>query len=100
MNAREERGLVIAAMCKLNKTRDGWLVPSQSGTGVYTCNVQSMTCTCPDFQERGGKCKHLYAVEFTIKRETDDNGNIIETQSVTFTKKTTYKQDWPKYNMA
>ena len=31
MNAREERGLVIAATCKLNRLSDGtWLVPSQS----------------------------------------------------------------------
>jgi hypothetical protein len=31
MNAREERGPIIAALCKLNKVGDDWLVPSQSG---------------------------------------------------------------------
>lgn len=100
MNAREERGLVIAALCKLNKTTDDWLVPSQSGEKVYRVNAQRQTCTCPDHTEHGHKCKHLYAVEFTAKRETDRNGNVIETRAITFTKKTTYKQNWPAYNEA
>jgi hypothetical protein len=31
MNPREERGLIIAATCRLNRMNDGtWLVPSQS----------------------------------------------------------------------
>jgi transposase len=97
MNAREERGLVIAALCKLNKTEKGWLVPSQAGEKIYTVNVQSQTCTCPDHQEAGFKCKHLYAVEFTIKRETDQHGNLIETKTVKFTEKVTYTQNWPVY---
>lgn len=100
MNAREERGLVIAALCKLNKTTDDWLVPSQSGEKVYRVNAQRQTCTCPDHTEHGHKCKHLYAVEFTAKRETGRNGNVIETRAITFTKKTTYKQNWPAYNEA
>ncbi len=98
MDAREERGLVIAALCKLNRTGETWLVPSQSGEKIYQVNPHQQTCTCPDHTEKGRKCKHLYAVEFTVKRETDRNGNVIETQSITFTKKTTYKQNWPVYN--
>ena len=98
MDAREERGLVIAALCKLNRTGETWLVPSQSGEKIYQVNPHAQTCTCPDHTEKGRKCKHLYAVEFTVKRETDRNGNVIETQSITFTKKTTYKQNWPVYN--
>ncbi len=98
MDAREERGLVIAALCKLNRTGETWLVPSQSGEKIYQVNPHQQTCTCPDHTEKGHKCKHLYAVEFTVKRETDRNGNVIETQSITFTKKTTYKQNWPVYN--
>jgi transposase len=58
------------------------------------------TCTCPDHQEAGHKCKHLYAVEFTVKREFNSDGTITDTKSVTFTQKTTYKQDWPAYNLA
>src|SRR5438045_1438856 len=98
MNAREERGLVIAALCKLNRTKDGWLVPSQSSAATYTVNIQAQTCTCPDHQEAGFKCKHLHAVEFTMKREVDSEGNVTETRTMTFTEKVSYKQDWPKYN--
>ena len=70
MNAREERGLVIAALCKLNKTDEGWLVPSQSGAErIYRVSVEKQTCTCPDHQEAGFKCKHIHAVEIVMKRE-------------------------------
>jgi transposase len=100
MNAREERGLVIAAMCKLNQAGDAWLVPSQSGERIYQVNVRLQTCTCPDHQEGGFKCKHLYAVEFTIKREVNPDGTVTDTKSVTFTQKTTYTQNWPAYNLA
>jgi hypothetical protein len=100
MNAREERGLVIAALCKLNQPPDGWLVPSQSGERIYRVNVQSQTCTCPDHQEGGFKCKHLFAVEFTLKRELNTDGTVTDTRTLTFTEKVTYKQDWPAYNHA
>src|SRR5712692_2802337 len=101
MTPREERGLVIAAVCKLNKTQDGWLVPSQSkGETIYTVDPAKQTCTCPDHQEAGFKCKHLYAVEFTVKREFNPDGTVTDTKSVMFTEKVTYKQDWPAYNLA
>lgn len=100
MHPREECGLVIAALCKLNHTQDGWLVPSQTGERIYQVDVQAQTCERPDHQERGVKCKHLYAVEFTIKRETDCQGKIIETKTLTFTEKKTYTQNWPVYEKA
>jgi hypothetical protein len=100
MNEREQRGLVIAALCKLNKTTDGWLVPSQKGAAIYTVDPAKQTCTCPDHQEGGFKCKHLFAVEFTMKREVAPDGTVTETQSITFTEKKVYTQDWPAYNVA
>ena len=99
MNAREERGLVIAALCKLNHTPDGWLVPSQQSAVIYTVNVNKQTCTCPD-HENGNKCKHIYAVEFTMKREVATDGTITETKSIIFTEKKVYTQDWSAYNAA
>jgi hypothetical protein len=55
MDAREERGLVIAALCKLNRTKDGWLVPSQTGGDrIYMVNPEAQTCTCPDTEPWGG----------------------------------------------
>jgi len=101
MTPREERGLVIAAVCKLKNTGAGWLVPSQSGAErIYRVDPAKQTCTCPDHQEAGHKCKHLFAVEITMKREFNTDGTVTDTQSVTFTKKVTYKQDWPAYNEA
>lgn len=101
MNAREERGLVIAAFCKLKKSDEGWLVPSQSSTErVYRVDVEKQTCTCPDHLDAGHKCKHIFAVEITAKREVHADGTVTDTQSITLTKKTTYKQDWAKYNLA
>jgi transposase len=103
MDAREQRGLVIAALCKLEKSDNWWLVPSQTGRGViYRVNFEKQICTCPDFQENGHsqKCKHLHAVEFTVKREHNADGTITDTRSVTFTEKKTYSQNWPAYNAA
>src|ERR1700683_1049784 len=100
MNAREERGLGIAALCKLNRTPEGWLVPSQNGERIYTVDPVKQTCTCPDHAEGGFKCKHIYAVEFTYKREVAADGTITEEKSFTFTEKKVYKQDWPAYNLA
>jgi transposase len=101
MTPREERGLVIAALCKLKKTESDWQVPSQSGAEkIYRVSVEKQTCTCPDHQESGFKCKHLFAVEFTIKREMDKDGNVVETKSMKFTEKVTYKRNWEAYNVA
>jgi hypothetical protein len=57
MDAREERGLIIAATCRLNRLSDGtWLVPSQSSrpdVTAYRVNLEAKTCTCPDHVEGG-----------------------------------------------
>ena len=98
MEPREERGLVIAATKKIEKNKLGWKVPSQSGNGTYIVNLDhgSPFCTCPDFEIRHQKCKHIFAVEFTMKRETETNGTITETHTM----KVTYSQDWTAYNNA
>src|SRR5438876_8583250 len=103
MNAREERGLIIAATCKLNRKPDGtWIVPSQTRKEAifYTVNLETKACTCPDCTESGMVCKHYYAASIVHKREVLPDGTMIETKSMTLTKKTVYKQDWPAYNLA
>jgi len=54
MDAREERGLVIAATNRIEKNRLGWKVPSQSGNGTYFVNPDhgEPFYTCPDFEAR------------------------------------------------
>jgi transposase len=98
MDARQERGLLIATTCKIEKNRLGWKVPSQSGNGTYIVNVDhgSSFCTCLDFETTQQKCKHIYAVEFAIQKETNAGGSVTLTKSV----KMTYTQEWPAYNDA
>jgi hypothetical protein len=70
----------------------------QSLNGQYTVRMSEAgsSCTCPDFELRQKRCKHLYAVELVVKRETSPDGTVTETRAV----RVTYAQDWPKYNQA
>ena len=41
---------------------------SQSGNGQYdVIHNEEWYCSCPDFIHRKEKCKHIYAVEFSLK---------------------------------
>lgn len=103
MNAREERGLIIAATCRLHRNDDGtWLVPSQTSreTVAYRVNLQAKTCTCLDHTDGGFTCKHYYAASIVQQRDVLPDGTVIETKTMTFTEKKVYTQDWPAYNLA
>lgn len=102
MDAREQRGLVIAATCRLNRGDDGcWLVPSQShAETVYRVNLESKACTCLDCADGRFVCKHYYAASIVHKREVLPNGQMMETKSFTFMEEKVYTQDWPAYNIA
>jgi hypothetical protein len=103
VNEREQRGLIIAATCRLNRLPDGtWLVPSQTKRdgGVYRVNLHAKTCTCPDHTEGGFTCKHYYAASIVHQRDVLPDGTVIETKTITLTEKKVYKQDWPAYNVA
>ena len=104
MNEREQRGLVIAARCKITRHGDSWAVPSQSGPGKYHVHIDSdkPTCTCPDHETRGVKCKHIFAVEIVASREENPDGSttVVNTVTITETVRPTYKQNWPMYNEA
>ena len=101
---RQQRGLMIAALSKITKKNDDWIVPSQSGKGRYTVHLdpEKPTCTCPDHETRDCKCKHIFAVEYVIQRERNGDGTTTVTEGVRVTamKRTTYRQDWPAYNEA
>jgi len=98
MDAREERGLVIATTSKIEKNKLGWKVPSQSGNGSYIVNLDhgNPFCTCPDFEKRQQPCKHIHAVEYVVQRETKPDGSETITRSV----KMTCTQEWPAYDEA
>lgn len=102
LSERETKALEIAAHSKLTFQGGLWLVPSQSGGAKeYTVNPnpESPSCSCPDFEYRQQRCKHIYAVEITLSRKIVTDG---QTQTVTETVivKKTYAQDWQSYNRA
>ena len=105
VEARKQRGLEIAALARIEKYGPDYIVPSVTAPRQqkYKVNVDGMfpTCTCLDHETRGCKCKHIYAVEFTMRRESNADGSTTVTEKITVTKtRKTYAQDWPNYNAA
>src|ERR1700704_4077999 len=99
---RRQRGLEIAARHHVVRRGGGWSVPSQSGMGKYTVTgislatgVGASRCSCPDWELRGGKCKHVWAVEHVIARAANADGSttVTETVHITKTVKRTYTQN-------
>lgn len=94
---REQRGNIIYQNHKITRTGKGWKVPSQSTSGmsyIVSFNGHEPTCNCPDCELRKTKCKHIWAVEYYIKQEIDQEGRITQTKSI----KVTYGQKWSAYN--
>jgi len=106
MDTRKQRGIEIANQKRIRKTTGGWIVPSQqSGNAtkyavIIAAGVKPK-CTCPDYELRADRCKHIYAVEYMIQRELNFDGSETITGAVRVTvKRTTYPQNWPAYNKA
>ena len=98
-DVRRQRGLAIAATVPITPKRKGeWLVPAQSQMGTYRVikGEHGFHCSCADFELRGQTCKHGYAVEFFLRRETTPDGTVIETRAA----RITYGQNWSAYNRA
>jgi len=104
MEPREIKGLEIAAKTKLTPKGKSslWLVPSQSGREEkYTVALfgEKPECTCRDHEFTNDKCKHIFAVEYTIQHEQTPAGQTITTETMKAVRKT-YAQNWPAYNLA
>lgn len=99
VSEREIKALQIAAKHKLTQKGNVWLVPSQTGHGEYEVrpDPQAPKCTCPDHEFTQARCKHIYAVEYTLQREQLPDGSTVVTETVKVTRKT-YSQNWPAYN--
>lgn len=101
---RQQRGLEIAATANIVRKGSAWIVPSQSGPKHYTVCLDPTApyCSCPDHESHGGKCKHIFAVEYAVSRERNRDGSttITETVTVQQTVKRTYPQNWTAYNEA
>jgi len=46
--------------------------------GTYTVcpDPAQPHCTCPDHADTGHKCKHIYAVEYVVRREQNADGSV------------------------
>jgi len=81
---REERGLQIVNNNRnhINRIDDStYTVRSQSGNGSYLVVLTEggWICECPDHKFRGLKCKHIWAVEFSLRiREEVERDTIIQ----------------------
>lgn len=94
MEARELKGLQIAASSNITQKGDTWIVPSQHSSKKYTVRLgPEPNCTCPDYETRRQACKHIYAVQLILHPQP-----ITEVPEPV--KKPTYKQAWREYNLA
>jgi transposase len=104
---RKQRGQAIEECAHLERRGSTWFVPSQTSGGKYRVDLADAsgpTCTCADFELRGMPCKHVYAVQYRMKRFENPDGSTTTERTVTVTtttpKKPTYKQQWSEYNRA
>jgi putative transposase len=83
-NPRELRGLSILSQPNtvIQTGKNQWDVRSQSKDEYYTVtktfvkgrdksHIHDWTCTCPDHTTRNVICKHIYAVQFSLKLSGD-----------------------------
>src|SRR2546430_1683299 len=95
MDGRQQRGMQIAADGGAKGEGGLWRVYSQSAAGrTYRVNPFSGDCSCPDREETGTRCKHIWAVVLTMTAETDAEG----TSTVRREARMTYSQEWSSYN--
>ena len=95
MQTRQLKGLEIAASQEIIHEGNVWIVPSQSSSKRYTVDPFTQTCTCPDHESHGLKCKHLHAVEHLLQ-----GAGVAQLPETPTKRKPTYKQEWHEYNLA
>ncbi len=100
VDARQARGLALvqSKRAKIKHVAGSrWLVPSQTEpSGGYVVDVEQNSCTCPDHEDRGVKCKHLWAIMILRAEVELPDGTMLVTE-----KRITYSQpDWSAYHRA
>ncbi|MDE1865697.1 MAG: transposase [Candidatus Micrarchaeota archaeon] len=99
LQIRRQKGMEIAQRKKITNHDGIWLVPSQSNPKQaykVQLSLNGSTCTCQDYVSRGIRCKHIFAVDITITKQIDEQGNTI----ITTTKRVQYPQKWHEYTQA
>jgi transposase-like protein len=83
-DSREERGRRIAEKSnQIVRLEDRFYkVASQSSQVMYDVIKKKASsgwlCTCPDFQHRNVQCKHIWAVQFSLKIREQVEARVIE----------------------
>jgi transposase len=98
-DARQARGLALVQTkrAKIKHVAGSrWLVPSATdASGGYVVDAEQNSCSCPDHEDRGVKCKHIWAI-LILRSEV----SLPDGATVIIEKRVTYRQDWPRYNAA
>jgi len=84
MDNREERGRAIAEKPNQIDRLEEWFykVASQNGHGMYDVIKKKEStgwlCTCPDYQYRNVQCKHVWAVQLSLRIRQQVEARVIE----------------------
>jgi hypothetical protein len=101
LDARQQRALAIVRSDKAKRIRhvsgSRWLVPSQTNpSGGYVVDAEQRTCSCPDHEDRGVACKHIWAIVYLRAEITlPDGATVVTEQRVTYS-----QPDWSAYHRA
>jgi transposase len=99
MDLRQLKALDLAARTRIVFDGSVWLVPSQTTGSKYRVSIAAEpSCQCEDFSLRQQPCKHILAARLVCARE--HNGHAPEVITDALPQQRTYKQDWPRYNLA
>jgi transposase len=71
---------------------------------MYAVNAAKGSCSCPDHELRGVKCKHVFAVEIVMRETVEETvtkkDGTKTVRETTREVRVTYAQNWPAYNAA
>ncbi len=98
LQVRKQKDKAIVEKGNVRLHGNTWIVPSQSCSKTYevVLGIGNSGCTCPDYVERGMKCKHIFSVEFMITKQRNPDGSTTITQ----VKKIQIPQNWSAYNLS
>jgi len=103
---RKQKELEIANMTDYAKriNQGSYKVKSQSGNGEYDVTTSELgwICSCPDQVYRRVKCKHIWAVEFSLALREEVRATIIQpivdVHACIFCKSTKIVKDGVRHN--
>jgi len=79
IQTRKQRGDKIVANDIEQINPESFWVKSQSGKGGYSVTLfqGKRTCDCFDHKFRGVKCKHIFAVESSMPKQTTNSKFVL-----------------------